>query len=126
MSFQNLLDRKKRESRAFSIMDSDSTLLSHILMAANKRESRAFSIMDTDSPLAGGLLGARANMSSSDDPEFDNQRKSMFARRQTMRQSMVSNSSRLDRQVQIGRSIFYLYLGSGFSKRSKQLRNARR
>ena len=38
-------------------------------MAANKRESRAFSIMDTDSPLAGGLLGARANMSSSDDPD---------------------------------------------------------
>ena len=44
MSFQNLLDRKKRESRAFSIMD-------------------------TDSSLAGGLLGARANMSSSDDPD---------------------------------------------------------
>ena len=124
MSFQNLLDRKKRESRAFSIMDSDSPMLPHMLMAANKRESRAFSIMDTDSPLAGGLLGARANMSSSDDPEFDNQRKSMFARRQTMRQSMVS--SRLHRQVQIGRSIFYLYLGSGFSTGSKQLRNARR
>ena len=49
-------------------------------MAANKRESRAFSIMDTDSALAGGLLGTRANMSSSDDPEFDNQRISMFAR----------------------------------------------
>ena len=69
MSFQNLLDRKKRESRAFSIMDSDSPMLPHMLMAANKRESRAFSIMDTDSPLAGGLLGARANMSSSDDPD---------------------------------------------------------
>ena len=76
-------------------MDSDSPMLPHMLMAANKRESRAFSIMDTDSPLAGGLLGARANMgSSSDDPEFENQRKSMFARRQTMRQSMVSKINR--------------------------------
>ena len=73
-------------------MDSDSPALPHMLMAANKRESRAFSIMDTDSPLAGGLLGARANMGSADDPEFENQRKSMFARRQTMRQSMVSGT----------------------------------
>ena len=92
--FQNLLDRKKRESRAFSIMDNDSPMLPHMLMAANKRESRAFSIMDTDSPLAGGLLGARANMNSPEDPDFDNQRKSMFARRQTMRQSMVSQMDR--------------------------------
>ena len=54
MSFQNLLDRKKRESRAFSIMDSDSPMLPHMLMAANKCESRRFSIMDTvyNSPLA--------------------------------------------------------------------------
>ena len=71
-------------------MDNDSPMLPHMLMAANKRESRAFSIMDTDSPLAGGLLGARANMNSPEDPDFENQRKSMFARRQTMRQSMVS------------------------------------
>ena len=60
--------------------------------------------MDTDSPLGGGLLGARANMSSSDDPEFDNQRKSMFARRQTMRQSMVSNRSSLT-QALCGQSV---------------------
>merc|ERR550519_184964 len=46
----------KRESRAFSIMDSDSPMLPHMMMERNKRESRAFSIMDSDSPMAGGLL----------------------------------------------------------------------
>ena len=90
-------------------MDSDSPMLPHMLMAANKRESRAFSIMETDSPLAGGLLGARANMSSSDDLEFDNQRKSMFARRQTMRQSMVSNRSSLNWTIHF-LSLFRLWI----------------
>ena len=70
-------------------MDNDSPMLPpHMLLAANKRESRAFSIMDQDSPLGGGLLGARAI--ATDDPEVDAARKSMFARRATMRQSMVS------------------------------------
>ena len=45
-------------------------------------------MMDSDSPMAGGLLRNVAE-NDSDEPDFE-ARKSMFARRQTLRQSMVS------------------------------------
>ena len=69
-------------------MDGDIPIVPHNWLAS-KRESRSYSITDSESPPAGGLLGPRKSISEMDSRDFENRRKSIYQRRQTARQSMV-------------------------------------
>ena len=69
-------------------MDDDVPIVPHNWLAG-KRESRSYSITDSEMPLGGGLLGPRKSISEMDARDFENRRKSIYQRRATARQSMV-------------------------------------
>ena len=101
--FQLILERRK--SRSFSIRDDDVPIVPHNWLAG-KRESRSYSITDSEMPLGGGLLGPRKSISEMDARDFENRRKSIYQRRATLRQSIVSFSGVPCNTATRGKSVF--------------------
>ena len=71
-------------------MDGDIPIVPHNWLAG-KRESRSYSITDSESPPAGGLLGPRKSISEMDSRDFENRRKSIYKRHPTGRQTKVGS-----------------------------------
>ena len=96
---------ERRKSRSFSIRDDDVPIVPHNWLAG-KRESRSYSITDSEIPLGGGLLGPRKSISEMDARDFENRRKSIYQRRATLRQSIVSFSGVPCNTATRGKSVF--------------------